>query len=81
MTISESISKRVRGILRQRKMSIYKLEMLTGICHGTMSCLLNSRYNSCNLKTVFIIIEALGLTIPEFFQDEVFSDIYEIDLD
>ncbi len=81
MSVSECISTRIKKILYERKMTIYKLEILTGISHSTMSCLLNNRYNSCNLKTVFIIIEALGLTIPDFFQDKIFADILKINLD
>ena len=73
MKISACISTRIRQILNERSLSIYRLELMTGISHNTMMCLLNNRYNSANIKTVFIIIQALGYTIADFFNCDVFS--------
>ena len=73
MKITESVSYRVKEILEARKMTQYRLEQLTGISHNTMSSLLNCRYESCNLKTIFIIIEALDLSIHQFFNSPAFE--------
>lgn len=73
MTLSEVVSKRVRQILEDRKMSQYKLEQISGITHGTMNSFLNGRYKSCNLTTLVLIIRAFGLTIAEFFDDPMFE--------
>ena len=62
-------------------MSQYELEMRSGLYHSTLSCLLNCRYNSANIKTIFIIIQALDITILEFFDSPLFADLYNIDLD
>ncbi len=73
MTISEAVSKRIRKILIDKKMTQYRLEQNTGISHGTMNCFLNARYKGCNLTTVVLIVRALGMTIAEFFDDPIFE--------
>jgi len=80
MKIAESVSYRVKEILEARKMTQYRLEQLTGISHNTMSSLLNCRYESCNLKTIFIIIEALDLSIHQFFNSPAF-EFFNLDIE
>lgn len=80
MKITESVSYRVKEILEARKMTQYRLEQLTGISHNTMSSLLNCRYESCNLKTIFIIIEALDLSIHQFFNSPAF-EFFNLDIE
>lgn len=81
MNINQALSKRIREILKQKEMSQYELEMRSGLYHSTLSCLLNCRYNSANIKTIFIIIQALDITILEFFDSPLFVDLYNINLD
>lgn len=73
MKISEVIALRIRQILKQRKMTQYKLEQISGISHNTMINLLNARYKAANMRTVFIIINSLGITIKDFFDDPLFD--------
>ena len=73
MKISEIIALRIRQILKQRKMTQYRLEQLSGVSHNTMINLLNGRYNAANMRTVFIIINNLGMTIKDFFDDPLFD--------
>ena len=55
--------------------------MLSGLSHSTISCLMNNRYNAVNLKTLFIIIQALNLTVLEFFNHPLFADLDNINVD
>ena len=73
MKISEVIALRIRQILKQRKMTQYRLEQLSGISHNTMINLLNARYKAANMRTVFIIINSLGITVKDFFDDPLFN--------
>lgn len=81
MNLAKCISHRIREILFSKHITQYKLEMLSGISHGTMNSLLNCRYNAANIKTVFIIIQALNMSVLEFFDSPLFADLYNIDLD
>ena len=62
-------------------MSQYQLEMRSGLYHSTLSCFLNCRYSSANIKTIFLVIQALDITILDFFDSPLFADLYNIDLD
>ena len=73
MCISEAISIRINEILCERNMSLYQLEQITGIPHSTMSCVMSIRYDSVNLKTVFLIIKGLNMNINEFFNPDLFN--------
>ena len=74
MTLSEAVSTRIRQILKDRKITQYKLEQMSGISHNTMIFLLNNKYKSCNLRTLVIVIMSLNMTIKEFFDDELFAN-------
>ncbi len=74
MTLANAVSKRIRKILNDKKMTQYRLEQNAGISHSTMNSFLNARYKACNLTTVVLIVRALGMTIAEFFDDPIFEN-------
>ena len=73
MKLSEAFSKRVNQILREKQIKKYKLEELTGLYHSTLSYILNHKGNSCNSKSMALIIRALGMTFSEFFDSNLFD--------
>ncbi len=79
MKLSKAISSRIREILSERNLSQYKLEQKAGLTHNTLLCIMNNRYESCNLKTLMKIICALEITASEFFDSKYFTD--ELNLD
>ena len=76
MTTSECVSLRIREVLNKKQMTIYKLEQISCISHSTMKALLNNVNNSCNLKTLFLIIQSLEMTVLDFFNSPLFEDLY-----
>ncbi len=80
MTINQAIASRVREILKEKKMTQYKLEQLTGIYHSTMNAILNNRVKASNFKSMAIIIRELGVSVSEFFNSPVF-DFENLDID
>lgn len=80
MTISKSVSTRIRDILYKREISIYKLRDITGLSKGTITSLLYNRYDSVNLKTLFIILQSLDISVLEFFDSPLFADLNKLDL-
>lgn len=81
MNINKALSIRIREILKSKNISQYELEQRTGIYHSTLSCLLNCRYKSANMKTVFLIIQGLNISVLEFFDSPLFKDLYNLNLD
>ena len=79
--ISDCIAKRIIEIAKSKDISIYKLELKAGISHSTMCCLLNGKYRGANIRTIFLIIQALELSVLEFFDSPLFKDLDNINLD
>lgn len=80
MKLSTAVALRVSNILRERKMSQYRLEKIIAMPHNTMKTLMGERNSSVNLKTVMQIIRGLKMTTAEFFDDPIFeSEELEID--
>lgn len=80
MKLSSAVALRVSNILRERKMSFYRLEKDIAMPHNTMKTLMRETNKSVNLRTVMQIVRGLGMTVAEFFDDPIFeSDELEID--
>ena len=80
MTINQAFAIRVREYLKEKKMSQYKLEDLTGIYHSTMTNILNNKVKASNFKTMALIIRELGVSVSEFFDSPVFDfEVMDID--
>ncbi len=73
MKLNKAISIRIRELLTQKTMTQYKLEQLSGITHNTMLCIMNMHYQSCNLKTLMKIIQALNISAKDFFDSDLFD--------
>lgn len=73
MTLNQAFSIRVKQILKEKKMTQYKLERLTGIYHSTMTSILTGKTKASNFNTMASIISVLGLSISDFFNHEVFN--------
>ena len=80
MTVSESISSRIREIMYEKNITIYGLEKISGLSKGTLTSLLYNRYNSVNFKTILIIIQSLEITVLEFFNNVNFENLDNIKL-
>ena len=80
MRVSELIATRTRYLLAKKAMSQYRLEMLTGLDHSTMTSLLSAKNKGANIRTIMLICNALGITVAEFFDDPIFKN-ENIDLD
>lgn len=80
MTINQAFAIRLREILKEKGMTQYKLEQMTGLYHSTMNAMINNRIKSSNFKTMAVIIRELGMSVSEFFNSPVF-DFDNLDID
>lgn len=80
MTFNQAFAVRVREVLRQKKMTQYRLEQQTGIYHSSMTNILNNTVKASNVRSIAIIIRELGMTMTEFFDSPVF-DFDNLDID
>jgi len=73
MKLSETVAFRVREILAERKISQSQLEKLSTIHRGTMNDLLGGVYKTVNMKTVYLIVKALEMSMSDFFNHSIFE--------
>ena len=73
MTVNDAVAKRISKLLREKGMSQYRLELESGIQHGSMQCIMNGRNKTVTLSTVIMLAKGFGISLTEFLDDELFS--------
>ena len=73
MTVCDAVAKRISALLKEKDMTQYRLEVNSGIQHGSMQCIMNGRNKSIKLDTVMMIAEGFNMTLIEFLNDEIFT--------
>ena len=75
MKLCEAVGKRVEKLLSERNMTQYKLYKAGGIPRSTISVTVDGKYKTVKLSTVYDMAATLGLSLKEFFDDPLFSEI------
>ena len=78
MTVNDAVAKRVSDLLKEKKMSQYRSEQLSGIQHGSMQCIMNGRNKTVTLSTILMLAKGFGISHIDFLNDDVF---YSSDLE
>lgn len=73
MKLNRAFASRVREILKEKKMTQYKLAQETGLYHSTMTDILNCKYQTPNFRNMALIIRALDMSMSEFFDSNFFD--------
>ena len=73
MTVNDAVAKRIAKLLGEKNMSQYRLEQESGIQHGSMQCIMNSRNKTVTLTTVMMLAKGFGITLTEFLDDPIFQ--------
>ena len=73
MTVNDAVAKRIAKLLREKNMSQYRLEIESGIQHGSMQCIMNGRNKTVTLTTAIMLAKGFGISLSEFLDDEIFN--------
>lgn len=73
MNISEAVAQRIRELLKQQKLTQYKLEHNACLSHETIKSIMKSKSKGVNLKTIVAIADGFGITVSEFLNSPLFS--------
>ena len=73
MKISEAVAKRTKDLLKVKNMTKYRLTKITCLSKNAINKLLNNENKDVKLSTIRLIAEAFGMTLSEFFNDEIFN--------
>lgn len=75
MNIGDAIRKRILELCKERKITINKLSTICGITQSTLSNIISKRNNSTTVSTIKKICDGLEITIVDFFNTDIFSDL------
>lgn len=75
MTIADAISKRVINLCKHRNISINKLATQSYLTQSTVQSLINGDSQNPKMMTLVHICNGLGITLSQFFDDDLFNDI------
>ncbi len=73
MTTVEAIAKRTKQLMIEKNISQKELEIKSKISHSVMSKMLLWKYKYLDCKIVFKLSGALGISVCEFLDDELFD--------
>ncbi len=74
MEFSDLVALKIKELMNEQKVSIYKLESLTGIYSSTITLFLNRKTKTIRLENLLYICEGLGTNLSDFFADKRFKD-------
>lgn len=75
MTLSDAVRKRINYYLKQKNMSLWGLFKASGVPISTLSAFMNGRTELIKLDTLLHICEGFGITIADFFEDDIFIEV------
>ena len=75
MTIGEACKKRIQDLCNERKITLNKLAIMSGITQSTLNNIISGRNNSVTVSTLKKICDGLDITITEFFTASVFDNL------
>lgn len=70
MKLIESISKRIKQILKERNLTQYQLYKLSGVPQSTISTIINGETKDIKISTIYNICSALNIELSEFFDKD-----------
>lgn len=72
MKVNKAVSIKLINICKERNISINKLATLSCLTQSTVENLVNCNSKNPKLLTIFRICDGLGITLKEFFSDDIF---------
>lgn len=75
MKLSRAISEKINKILIERNITVNKLANISCLTQSTVESLVNEKSKNAKLLTIVRICDGLGITLTEFFDDDLFKNI------
>ena len=75
MYLSDAVRNRIKYYQEKNNMSLWALFKSSGVPMSTLAAFMSKRTELIKLDTLFHICEGFGITLTEFFEDDIFSDV------
>ena len=73
MSFNEAVVQRVTALLKERGMTRYRLQIVSGISHGHMHRIMKDQRKNITLKTVALLAKGFDMSLSEFLDHPLFS--------
>lgn len=74
MEFSDVVALKIKELMKEKDISTYGLESLTGVYSSTITLFLNRKTKTIRLENLLYICAALGTNLSVFFADERFNE-------
>lgn len=75
MKINRAISQKILKICKEKDISVNKLATICCLTQSTVQNLVEGNSNNPKLLTIVRICDGLGISLAQFFDDELFDNI------
>lgn len=75
MNIGDATRLRIKELCSEKKITVNKLSTICGITQSTLNNIISGRNNSTTVSTIKKICDGLDISIQDFFNSELFSNL------
>ena len=75
MYLSDAVRERIKLYQKKNGMSLWALFKASGVPISTLAAFMSKRTELIKLDTLLHICEGFGITITEFFEDDIFKEV------
>ena len=73
MTTQKAVGLRLTSLMVSKNMTPYALAKKSAITDSTLRSILAEEYKTVKLDTIILLCDGLGVTLAEFFNDDIFD--------
>lgn len=74
MDFSDLIAIKIKELMNEQNITIYKLESLSGVYSSTITMFLTRKTKTIRLENLLFLCDALNISLSDFFADERFKN-------
>lgn len=74
MDFSDLIAIKIKELMNEQNITIYKLESLSGVYSSTITMFLTRKTKTIRLENLLFICDALNISLSDFFADKRFKN-------
>lgn len=74
MDFSDLIAIKIKELMEEKDITIYKLEALSGVYSSTIAMFLTRKTKTIRLENLYFLCDALNISLSDFFADKRFID-------
>ena len=78
MTISEAVAERIIALCSEKNITVNKLCTISAVTQSTVNDIVNKKAKNIGIMTIKKLCDGLGITIIEFFKDDLFRDLEQV---